>query len=662
MVHPGQTSSNTSSSGQQTPASPTSIAMPPQRSQNIQIANSGYGTPDSCPLPGTSVDQSSAGSSNNPVPHSSWVSPPDNSTLNFENRLITEDSLYPSLVSDLNTAELSGDILEYLPTLEDSKRSSDPSDSQGLMWELEPDDDRITDKLTEDKLWSQQPMDFELHSVFKNDIKSEFPGEPTLAELNANEDSSNLLDTIDVNSFLMESFDNKTSFSQQVNLLSPLADIKVEPNTTVGAPAAAVATAGATASSWSGSSFVDPLQAQSSSQSSGLQTLSPPSSCQVASVGPTFLNPLPPDVYSTLSSSLPSTSSGLPGKQHQGGGKATSRSFLHSASPLHSPARKNPLASGKPKGPIPADRLSTSAPSANGMDQMWKARKAEVLRNGRLRHGSTDTTLSQLSSVQLTMDEGFSSQEADEEDDSDNEDRSSGEESGSDNEYEGGARSPLSPSSLASDEPGSGKKKGKYFWQYNVQAKGPKGPRMKVTKVAEDPHVLSDVTDPVFSPDCQLEGVKHAGKARRGDGNDLTPNPNKLYNIGIELDKLNRIINELTPPTDLPSNARNKSRKEKNKLASRACRLKKKAQHEANKLKLFGLQVEHKRLLDATAKMRQLCIEKAQGSLNSDEHKRRLDQLVSEIDTVRVAGLTAEYVNKILSNVNAGVPRGGIDA
>lgn len=28
--------------------------------------------------------------------------------------------------------------------------------------------------------------------------------------------------------------------------------------------------------------------------------------------------------------------------------------------------------------------------------------------------------------------------------------------------------------------------------------------------------------DPVFSPNCMIEGVKHAGKARRGDGNDLT--------------------------------------------------------------------------------------------------------------------------------------------
>jgi hypothetical protein len=42
---------------------------------------------------------------------------------------------------------------------------------------------------------------------------------------------------------------------------------------------------------------------------------------------------------------------------------------------------------------------------------------------------------------------------------------------------------------------------------------------------------------------------------------------------------------------------RTKSRKEKNKLASRACRLKKKAQHEANKLKLHGLEEEHSEYL-----------------------------------------------------------------
>lgn len=87
--------------------------------------------------------------------------------------------------------------------------------------------------------------------------------------------------------------------------------------------------------------------------------------------------------------------------------------------------------------------------------------------------------------------------------------------------------------------------------------------------------------------------IKHSGKARKGDGNDLQPNARKLNSIGKELDKLGRIINDMTPVSELPFNVRPKTRKEKNKLASRACRLKKKAQHEANKIKLFGLEHEH---------------------------------------------------------------------
>lgn len=136
-------------------------------------------------------------------------------------------------------------------------------------------------------------------------------------------------------------------------------------------------------------------------------------------------------------------------------------------------------------------------------------------------------------------------------------------------------------------------KKEKYFWQYNVQAKGPKGQRLVARARLEDPHVLNEATDPVFSPHCALRGIKHSGKARKGDGNDLTPNPRKLFSIGRELDKLSRVINDMTPVSELPFPARPKTRKEKNKLASRACRLKKKAQHEANKIKLHGLEQEH---------------------------------------------------------------------
>jgi hypothetical protein len=82
-------------------------------------------------------------------------------------------------------------------------------------------------------------------------------------------------------------------------------------------------------------------------------------------------------------------------------------------------------------------------------------------------------------------------------------------------------------------------------------------------------------------------------KSRRSEYDDLTPNPKKLLLIGNELHKLNKVISNMMPVSSLPPNARNRSRKEKNKLASRACRLKKKAQHEANKVKLYGLEKEH---------------------------------------------------------------------
>lgn len=112
-------------------------------------------------------------------------------------------------------------------------------------------------------------------------------------------------------------------------------------------------------------------------------------------------------------------------------------------------------------------------------------------------------------------------------------------------------------------------KKERYFWQYNVQAKGPKGQRLVLKTKLEDPHVLNEVTDPVFSPSCSVRGIKHSGKARKGDGNDLTPNPKKLHSIGKELDKLGKVINDMTPVSELPFNVRPKTRKEKNKLASR---------------------------------------------------------------------------------------------
>ena len=56
---------------------------------------------------------------------------------------------------------------------------------------------------------------------------------------------------------------------------------------------------------------------------------------------------------------------------------------------------------------------------------------------------------------------------------------------------------------------GGGSKKERHFWMYNVQAKGPKGQKITFETRIEDPHVLSDIVDPVFSGEVQLQGIKH---------------------------------------------------------------------------------------------------------------------------------------------------------
>ncbi|KAL3863411.1 hypothetical protein ACJMK2_005168 [Sinanodonta woodiana] len=189
-------------------------------------------------------------------------------------------------------------------------------------------------------------------------------------------------------------------------------------------------------------------------------------------------------------------------------------------------------------------------------------------------------------------------------------------------------------------EPGEsllGNDEKQYFWQYNLQSKGPKGQRVQFS-LSSDPHILHDFEDPVFDSSINnLSGIgvsiKHGGKARKGDGNDIIPNPKKLFQIGLQLRKISRQINDFAPVSELPSSARSMTRKEKNKLASRACRMKKKAQHEANKVKLYGLEQEQRQLLDVLRKIRLLLINKLgvkQEEVVSEKLTEKLEKLIKE--------------------------------
>ncbi|KAM3601341.1 uncharacterized protein V6R79_010985 [Siganus canaliculatus] len=206
----------------------------------------------------------------------------------------------------------------------------------------------------------------------------------------------------------------------------------------------------------------------------------------------------------------------------------------------------------------------------------------------------------------------------------------------------------------------SSRKRGKrrYFWEYSEQLTPSKQERM--LKPSEwDRHTLPSN---LYQKNGPLHGKYMLKKSRRTDVEDLTPNPRKLLQIGTELRKLNKVISDLTPVSELPLTARPRSRKEKNKLASRACRLKKKAQYEANKVKLWGLSTEYDRLLFVINAIKEEIVARVEDSSPRPTNMTdTLEHLIQEtLVASPVAGQTSDFVNKILDNTGRGDPTGGL--
>ncbi|KAA0720418.1 CREB3 regulatory factor [Triplophysa tibetana] len=208
---------------------------------------------------------------------------------------------------------------------------------------------------------------------------------------------------------------------------------------------------------------------------------------------------------------------------------------------------------------------------------------------------------------------------------------------------------------------GISRKRGKrrYFWEYSEQLIPSKQERMLKPSEWDRDTLPSNL--------YQRNGLHHGKytlkKSRRTDVEDLTPNPRKLLQIGNELRKLNKVISDLTPVSELPLTARPRSRKEKNKLASRACRLKKKAQYEANKVKLWGLGTEYDRLLFVINAIKEEIVSRVQ-DVSHDKGismAEKLDKLIEEtLVEPPVASQTSDFVNQILETTGKGDPTGGL--
>ncbi|KAM8880102.1 uncharacterized protein AB9W97_015101 isoform 1-T4 [Spinachia spinachia] len=180
-------------------------------------------------------------------------------------------------------------------------------------------------------------------------------------------------------------------------------------------------------------------------------------------------------------------------------------------------------------------------------------------------------------------------EEEDDDDDDDEEVEEGAEETAAEAELSSSSETECEVEAEPARQPGERPSKRRCFWEYRRA-------RESATKKKLGGDVrwsLSWSSSTLPSTLYRREGKKGRRKARKTDASDLTPNPVKLRSIGEQLQKLNAAIDGMGPVNDLPAVARARSRKEKNKLASRACRLKKKAQHEANKIKLWGLNQEY---------------------------------------------------------------------
>ncbi|XP_073319053.1 uncharacterized protein [Pagrus major] len=254
------------------------------------------------------------------------------------------------------------------------------------------------------------------------------------------------------------------------------------------------------------------------------------------------------------------------------------------------------------------------------------------------------------SQAKTELDPEDEEQEEDEDDEEEEEDGEEGaEETAAEAELSSSSETECEVEAEPVRQPGERPAKRRCFWEYR---------RARETatkkKLGGDVHwSLSWSSSTLPSTLYRREGKKGRRKARKTDASDLTPNPQKLHNIGEQLQKLNAAIDGMGPVNDLPAVARARSRKEKNKLASRACRLKKKAQHEANKIKLWGLNQEYENLLGALLRIKEVIRLRVESSEEEDTDERgmtqRLEDILRESSGPLVAGRTKDFVQRILA-------------
>ncbi|KAG7453663.1 hypothetical protein JOB18_002549 [Solea senegalensis] len=286
-------------------------------------------------------------------------------------------------------------------------------------------------------------------------------------------------------------------------------------------------------------------------------------------------------------------------------------------------------------------------PAAAHSSQTEEVQAVEIQQE--VRGGEESQAKTKLHLEDEEQEEGGEEEEDEDEEDEGEEEEEGTEETAVEAELSSSSESECEVEAEPARQPGERPPKRRCFWEYRRARES-----ATKKKLSGDVHwSLSWSSSTLPSTLYRREGKKGRRKARKTDASDLTPNPQKLHNIGEQLQKLNAAIDGMGPVNDLPAVARARSRKEKNKLASRACRLKKKAQHEANKIKLWGLNQEYENLLGALLRIKDVIRRRVESSEEEDTDERgmtqRLEDILRESNGPLVAGRTKDFVQRILA-------------
>ena len=147
--------------------------------------------------------------------------------------------------------------------------------------------------------------------------------------------------------------------------------------------------------------------------------------------------------------------------------------------------------------PLLVSQLSKSAPVKNPtLDMIWNRREPRPHMNSICSNAGESSIADEVSEV-------LNSLSPSELNDIDSED-----EDNTNNEGDSDDDLRIDEEDFANMGSGSGRKD-RFFWQYNVQAKGPKGQKLALDTKIHDPHQLNEIIDPVFSDNVQVHGIKH---------------------------------------------------------------------------------------------------------------------------------------------------------